>query len=81
MSSDSIFVVIVLIFLFETLLTKVLGYLNTTRWSEKLPTELEGIYDAEKYSKSQKYEKTKYRFGWISSLVSFSLMFAMLLLG
>lgn len=78
MSTETIFYVILAIFLWETFLTKFLGYLNTTRWSNDLPKELEGIYDSEKYTKSQKYEKTKYKFGWISSLVTFAIMLCML---
>jgi len=66
MNTEIFFMVILAIFLGETLLTKILGYLNTTRWTDELPQELEGIYDAEKYAKSQQYERTKYKFSWIS---------------
>ncbi|MFH0865125.1 MAG: M48 family metallopeptidase, partial [Bacteroidota bacterium] len=38
----------------------------------------QGIYDAEKYSRSQDYEKTKHRFGLISSSLSFIAMMCML---
>ena len=47
---------------FEFLLTKYLGYLNTKNWQETLPEAAKGIYDEEEYIKSQQYEKTKYRF-------------------
>jgi len=67
MTTETIFIIIISIFLAETILTKWLGYLNTRRWSDTLPSELEGIYDSEKYSKSQQYERTRYKFGWISS--------------
>lgn len=73
-----IFYIIIAIFLWETLLTKFLGYLNTTQWSDELPEELKDIYDAEKYAKSQKYERTKYKFGWISSSVTFVIMLLIL---
>ena len=62
MSTETIFYIIVSIFLFETLLTKFLSYLNTTRWSDEIPEELKGIYDEEKYAKSQKYDRRKYKF-------------------
>ena len=62
MTQDFFYWSIIGIFLFETFLTKYLSYLNTTRWTDELPQELQGIYDAEKYAKSQKYEKTKYKF-------------------
>lgn len=80
MTTESIFIIIIAIFLGETLLTKVLWYLNTTRWSETLPVELTGIYDETKYAKSQKYEKAKYVFGWVSSIPTFFIMLAILLL-
>jgi STE24 endopeptidase len=81
MTAETFFYIIIAIFLGETLLTKVLWYLNTTRWSEKLPTELAWIYDETKYAKSQKYEKTKYTFGWISSVPTFLIMLLILIFG
>lgn len=81
MSTETIFYIIIAIFLGETILTKVLWYLNTTRWSEKLPSELSGIYDDKKYAKSQKYEKVKYKFGWIASTPSFIIVLFILIFG
>ncbi len=81
MSTGAIFAIIIAIFIGETVLTKFLGYLNTTRWSDDLPKELEGIYDSEKYAKSQKYERTKYKFSWVSGGVSFVLMLLVLVFG
>ena len=81
MTTQTIFIIILTIFLAETFLTKFLWYLNTRRWSDELPAELEGIYDGEKYAKSQQYERTKYKFSWISSSVSFAIMLLMLIFG
>lgn len=81
MSPQSIFYSIIAITFFEFLLIKCIGYLNTRYWSDALPKELEGIYDAEKYTKSQKYEKEKYRFGIISSTLSFCILLLVLLFG
>ena len=81
MSTEAIFYIILAIFIWETVLTKVLSYLNTTRWSEKLPSELEDIYDGKKYEKSQKYEKVKYKFWWIASVPSFFVMLLILVFG
>jgi len=78
MDSQTIFYVILAIFIWETVLTKFLSYLNTTRWSNELPAELADIYDGEKYTKSQKYEKAKYKFGWIASVPSFFIMLLIL---
>lgn len=81
MSVETIFYIIIAIFLSETLFTKFLWYLNTTRWSEELPDELKDIYDNEKYAKSQKYEKTTYKFGWISSIPTLLIMLLILVSG
>lgn len=48
----------IIFFLFD----KFVDYLNTKNWSEKLPLELDWIYDEEKYKKSQRYEKDIYKF-------------------
>lgn len=67
--------IIVLDFLFESFL----DYLNSTRMSEKLPEELKGIYDGEKYKKQQSYQKENQRFGLITGTFSFVLIFGMFL--
>ncbi len=58
---------VVITFMFD----KVVAYLNTKNWSETLPKEASDIYSSEEYAKSQKYEKTKYKFNLISSIFSF----------
>lgn len=79
MDSQNIFLIILIIFIWETLLTKYLWYLNTTKWSENLPLELRDIYETDKYAQSQKYEKAKYIFGWYSSIPAFVIMLLILL--
>jgi STE24 endopeptidase len=59
---DTIFYIILGLFVFEFIFTHFLSYLNTLNWSTKLPKELEGIYDAKKYKKSMKYERVNYDF-------------------
>lgn len=71
MTTQTIFYIIIGLTIFEFLLTKLLGHLNTLNWSNKIPEELKWIYDEEKYQKSQKYEKVKYKFSIISSTFSF----------
>jgi len=81
MTTIAIFNIIIWLVIFEFLLTKLLGYLNTLKWSDKLPKELSDIYDEKKYEKSQKYEKTNYKFGIINSIFSFILMISILIFG
>ena len=62
-----ILIVLVVNFIFE----RWLDYLNTSNWSFGLPPELLGIYNEEKYQKSQAYEKTTYRFTVLSESLGF----------
>jgi len=76
---EILFLIIIAILVLDFLFEKYLDYLNTTRWSDKLPDELAGIYDQEKYSKQQAYERENHRFGMISGTFSFAATLAMFL--
>lgn len=65
----------------QFVLDQVLTYLNTRNWSEQLPTELEGIIDAQKYRLSQQYSLDKTRFSAISDSITFLLTLTLLLIG
>ncbi len=78
MEPQFLFKLIIVFIVVEFLLERVLGYLNSTRWSDKLPGELRGIYDEQKYEKSQQYEKTKHNFSIITAV--FSLLVILLML-
>ena len=75
------FYLILAILIVDFLLERVLEYLNTTRWSDALPDELKGIYDEERYRKSQRYLKEKQHFSWVTDSVTFVAMVAILCLG
>jgi STE24 endopeptidase len=72
-----ILAIIVLDFAFD----RVMDYLNASRWSNLLPEELKGIYEEEKYRKSQDYARINMRFGIVTSSLSFMLILAMLVFG
>ncbi|MEZ5082547.1 MAG: M48 family metallopeptidase [Bacteroidales bacterium] len=76
----TIFYIIIGILIFDYFLERLLDYLNSTRWSNELPTELQDIYDAEKYKKAQDYDKEKTRFSFITSSLSLIVMLLMLFL-
>ncbi|NVO18809.1 MAG: M48 family metallopeptidase [Bacteroidetes bacterium] len=78
MTHGSLFILIIAIIVFGYLFDLWLGYLNTTTWSSVLPGSLKGIYDNEKYSEQQKFERTRYRFKLVSGAFSFLLMIGML---
>lgn len=79
--AQTIFIIIISILVFDFLLERLLDYMNSTYWSNELPKELEGIYDAEKYKKSQDYQKVNQRFSFLTSTLSFAAMMLMLMFG
>lgn len=79
--AEFIFYIIIAILVFDYILERLLDYLNSRLWSNDLPVELQGIYDAGKYRKSQDYTRTNTRFSIYSDTVSFVVMMLMLLLG
>jgi STE24 endopeptidase len=81
MSAQSILYVILAIVTAEFILERVLAYYNSKNWDSKLPEELKGIYDEEKYQKSQEYAAAKEKISWIAGSISFVASILMLLLG
>lgn len=63
----SILIVLIADFIFE----RWLDYLNTKSWTPELPSELVGIYDEEKYQKSQKYQKATHQFTLVTESLGF----------
>jgi STE24 endopeptidase len=77
----SILTIILIILIAGYIVERVLDYLNSTYWSDVLPDELKGIYDEEKYRKSQQYLQVKQRFSILTDTLSLTVMLLMLLLG
>lgn len=79
--AEKIFYLIIIFIIIDFLVEQILGYLNSTRFSELLPEELKGIYDDSEYRRSQQYLKANHKFGLITGTVSFIAMIALLLAG
>ncbi|HQI70054.1 MAG TPA: M48 family peptidase, partial [Bacteroidales bacterium] len=79
--AQTLFIIILIIVVFNYLFELWLDFLDSTRWSNILPEELTGIYDVEKYRKSQEYEKVNMRYSLITGAFSFLLLILMLTLG
>ena len=77
--SETIFFVIIGLVVFDYLFGLWTNHLNSKTRSSKLPPELEGVYDAEKYAKQQEYGKVNSRFSYLTSSFSFVLILLMLL--
>lgn len=81
MTAATILYIILFILSFDFILERVLDILNLKNWTPTLPKILEGIYEKEKYLKSQEYQKEKYKLSFISSVISFATSFLMIALG
>jgi STE24 endopeptidase len=64
--------------MFNFILERVLDFLNSNYWSDKLPDELSDVYDSEKYKKSQQYKRINNKFGLLTSTFSFLVVISML---
>jgi len=75
-----LFVLIIFFLVGEYVLLRYLDHLNNKRRGRSLPEELTGIYDNEKYSRSQEYDKAKNQLTLISSTFNLLLILAVLFL-
>ncbi len=71
---QTLFYIIIAIIVLDFLFDRLIDYLNSTRWSNVLPKELKGIYDEEKYRKSQNYHRENMKLGLLTSTLSFILI-------
>lgn len=76
-----LFYSIVLILILQYLLETILGYLNYKKYDDPVPQELDDVFDAKEYHKSQQYKKTNYRFGLLTSTFSIALTLGFLFFG
>jgi STE24 endopeptidase len=66
---NTIFFLILIIPVTGFILERYLDYLNSTMWSDSLPSQLEGICDRQEYRKTQLYQRENNRLSlWSSSL-------------
>lgn len=73
MNSETIFYLIIAIIILDFVIDKILDALNAKHFDDPVPAELQDVYDAEEYEKSQNYKKEGFIFGLISSTFSVAL--------
>ena len=78
---SSIFYLIVLIIVLGFIAERLLERLNLKHWSPGLPDELKGLYDQEKYRKSQEYFLANHRFSVVTSVFGVVVFLFMLFSG
>ncbi|MEQ9467507.1 MAG: M48 family metallopeptidase [Ekhidna sp.] len=74
MTEQTIFTILLAIITFDFTLERILSFLNRKSAKKPIPQELAGIYDEEKYAKSQAYNAEVSRFGTFSATFSFVLL-------
>lgn len=79
MNAYLIFILALLVF--NWLLNLIVETLNVRNVSTEIPDEFKGIYDAEKYAKSQRYLRDHTRFGQIQAGIMLPVTVAFILLG
>jgi STE24 endopeptidase len=78
----TVFLIIILIILtLDYLGERILSYLNMTRMSDELPAELAGIYDADRYKKSQQYLRARQKFSMLTDSSNFIAILVVLMTG
>ncbi len=74
---NTAFFIIISIIILSYLFSTYLDILNSKCRNKNVPKELEGIFDVEKYKKSQEYGKVNTNFGFLSSTFTLILTLAM----
>lgn len=77
--SQILFYIIIGLLVTDFIFERFLEFLNSTQWSDQLPEEVKDIYDQEKYSRQQTYEKINSHFSLISSSFNFVFLLFMFL--
>ena len=78
MTEQTILIVLLAIISFDFVVERVLQFLNSQSAKKGIPEELKGIYDEEKYRKSQEYQRATGRFSLFSSTFFFAVTFVAL---
>ncbi len=64
---NNIAVIIIAAIIFDYILNGVADHLNLTRLRDDLPEAFRGVYEPDRYRKSQRYLKVNTWFGWVTS--------------
>jgi len=81
MNSTFLFYIIIVIIVLQFLMETILDYLNSRKFQDPIPEELQDVFDKKEYLKSQAYKKDNYKFGILSSSFSLVLTLGFLIFG
>jgi STE24 endopeptidase len=80
-NSDQFFTIIILIVVVDYALNTLIDILNYKKTNSRLPSDLQGIFDEQKYDKAVRYQQVNTKFGLWSGLASVSIMLIVLIFG
>ncbi|GAB2774748.1 M48 family metallopeptidase [Salinimicrobium soli] len=78
MDAQTLFYLIVTIIVVDFIVDKVLDALNAKHFGDPVPESLRDVFDEEEYEKSQRYKRTRYKFGILSSAFSTAVILILL---
>lgn len=81
MTHTLLFYSIIAILTVQFIIETILDYLNSKRYNDPIPDELQDVYEIEEYLKSQDYKMTNYKFGLLTSTFSLALTLGFLFFG
>ncbi|PIE99912.1 MAG: peptidase M48 [Maribacter sp.] len=81
MTQTSLSYIIIAILTIEFMIETILGHLNSKRYNDPIPDDLQDVFNTEEYQRSQEYKRTNYRFGLLSSGFSLLLTLGFLYFG
>jgi len=76
MQPTTLFYILIAIIIINFIVDLILDAANAKHFNDKIPQELEDVYDEDEYKKSQAYKKTNYKFSQITSIFSIGLTLA-----
>ncbi|WP_430967749.1 M48 family metallopeptidase [Spongiimicrobium sp. 2-473A-2-J] len=81
MESNNLFYIIIAILVLQFLIETLLDYLNSQKFRDPVPEELNDVFDQNEYVKSQNYKRINHRFGILTSTFSLILTLSFLIFG
>ncbi len=79
--ASTLFYLIIGILIFEFLFSNYLSWLNAKTWASDVPSELQNLYEVDKYRKAQEYSKANKKIALASGVLRFVFMLGFLLFG
>ena len=70
MNPTTLFYILIAILIVDFVIDKIIDHLNAKHFDDKIPKELEDVYDDKEYKKSQAYKKENYKFSTYTGIFS-----------